>query len=695
MSSRADGMGVVSQYRWVLLVAALCLADIAAAEEPVGSGEPGREGATPSATPRTPTARVTAVRMADLPDDPSSFATVIQVDEYDGEAKTVADVLAQQVGVQVRQFGGPGQFSELSIRGSTGAQVVVLLDGVRLNSAQNGSVDLSTLPLDLLERIEISRGGGSVQAGSNAVGGVVRLISRKAGAKRHLSASAGGSSFDTQRGSFLYTGPAVGDRDIVLGYNGFHTKGDWDFQSVETRADGSSLKSQEFERINNESQNHTGLLRLGRDFDGGSRLEFTDQLYYGSRGLPGLDTGAPDDGGQNAHAHERKVRNVSALRAATDEIGIWGHPSLEARASHRWERTHFTNPDPDFGSPSDIVQRENTSELSSDLVFERELANMLHSVTLSVNGRRDALEDDDFGDPERLAFGAFLQDEVGFWDDRVVFAPAVRFDATEGFDDEWIPRAGLVVTPWKWIRLKANAERAYRVPSFGELYFPDSGGLRGNPNLDPEESWNFDAGVEFAIEELGPLRSIRIEVAVFHNEIENSIVFQKVSVETVQATNTGDVEIDGLELAGGFNVLGWLDASANWTHLDADLKRSGGGFLIRQSEGALPGRPDDEVSVRIQLGPPSGVVSLVGEMQYTSKFATSFSGNSFVDSRTVYDASASIDVAHLGWIGAWPGRPTSLRFSINVTNIGDESVRDALGFPQPGRSLGGQVEARW
>ena len=73
-------------------------------------------------------------------------------------------------------MGGLGQFSTVSIRGSSAEQVLVLLDGVRLNTGGGGSVDFSTIPLDSIERIEVIRGGGTTLYGSDAIGGVTREL---------------------------------------------------------------------------------------------------------------------------------------------------------------------------------------------------------------------------------------------------------------------------------------------------------------------------------------------------------------------------------------------------------------------------------------------------------------------------------------------------------------------------------------
>jgi len=102
---------------------------------------------------------------------PSAFSTVIDLEDFSGEYNTTSEILSFSPGVVVRDFGGFGQLKTLSIRGSSNDQVVILLDGVRLNSPLGGGVDLSTIPIDYVDKFEIIRGGASALAGSDAIGG--------------------------------------------------------------------------------------------------------------------------------------------------------------------------------------------------------------------------------------------------------------------------------------------------------------------------------------------------------------------------------------------------------------------------------------------------------------------------------------------------------------------------------------------
>ena len=123
------------------------------------------------------------VRTGVLDPIPAASTDVLFADDYTAEQKSLADLLAETEGVFVRRFGGAGDRSEVSIRGSTPSQVVVAIDGVRANSALTGGLDLSRACLPLLERVEVTRGAGSTQHGSGAIGGVVNLVTRAAGAR--------------------------------------------------------------------------------------------------------------------------------------------------------------------------------------------------------------------------------------------------------------------------------------------------------------------------------------------------------------------------------------------------------------------------------------------------------------------------------------------------------------------------------
>ncbi|MGH0034707.1 MAG: TonB-dependent receptor plug domain-containing protein [Myxococcota bacterium] len=649
--------------------------------------EPSPSGPRPRAE-----ARVRALPVADLPGDPTSFSTIIEADDFRGENRSAADLLSNSVGVQVRRFGGPGQESEISIRGSSGQQVVVLLDGVRLNSAQTGSVDLSTIPIALVDRIEVSRGGGSVDVGSDAVGGVVNIVTKRPGAEPATAASFSGGSWETWAGSASHARRfSDGERDITVGYEGFATEGDWDFKTAEVRTDVATLPSRSEQRTNNDGESHAALLRLGQALPWGWRLTLTDQAFYGSRGEPGQSI----DGFQREDARQRRTRNVASARLERDDW-LEGALRTELRLHHRYERVRYRDPDPP--SPALPVDSRDINQSAGGLAFaewETGTGWLDHLASARAELRRDDLDSRQLDNRDRWVTGVVVQDELSLWDDRVAFVPALRFDYTEGEGTEWLPRLGGRFSPFEWLRVKGNVEKSYRVPNFDDCCF-DLGSVRGNPNLKPEKSFDWDVGVELGLADLGPVKRVRLEVIYFDRDIDNTIVFQQVSPDVVAATNTGDASVDGVELTASVDLLGWLELGFNYTWQDSDIEGGEGDFVISAGGGAraLPGRADEEWSLRAALGPPSGMWKLAAEQHYVSSIPLSASGNARVPSRTTYDASLTLDLVQLApW--SWPTGPESLLVSVVGSNLSDESVYDSIGFPQPPRSLTFKGEVRW
>jgi vitamin B12 transporter len=636
---------------------------------------------------RVPAVVVEGVRPAELPEDPTSFTTVIETERFEGERNEVEELLDRTPGVQVRRFGGPGQLSEISIRGSTGSQVVVLLDGVRLNTAQSGTVDLSTIPAELIERIEISRGGGSVRTGSDAIGGVVNIVTRRPSAKPETRVRLAGGSFGTWEGSVSQTG-RVGGSELALGYDFLRTEGDWEFQTPLVELDGRPIvaDTRTVERVNNETENHALLARVGRDLGEHWRLSVGDQLFYGSSGRPGTAAGQGASAGQAFEAHERRTRNLADVRLEAAALGAW-ELDAEARVFHRFDRSRFRDPDPPTQTgavPIDSDDRNQALGARGELGNAFRTGPFEHDASLGLELRRDWLDAKGSVDRDRNTLGVFVQDEVAIWDERVRLIPALRLDRTEGFDEEWIPRLGLVVEPFSWLRLKGNVERSYRVPNFDELFFQQTF-LRGNPGLEPEDALNADVGLEVGFERVGPVRDLSAELAFFRNDIDESIVFQLVSANVVAATNTGPARAEGIEFAGGFSLLDWIAFSASYTLIDSEVERNGG---------PIPGRARVEDSQRLEISPPSELFKLVGERHFTDDIPVSPGGGTRVLARTTYDLALVLDLSQMPHLGTRLPAERVL-FSVNATNVTDRSVRDARFTPQPGRTLLFGVEAAW
>jgi vitamin B12 transporter len=277
-----------------------------------------------------------------------------------------------------------------------------------------------------------------------------------------------------------------------------------------------------------------------------------------------------------------------------------------------------------------------------------------------------------------------LQEEAAFWGQRLTFVPAVRLEWNEGLGERWLPSLGIVAAPVPWLRIKGNVQSAYRVPSFNELYFPDKGYIRGNPNLAPESGRSADIGLDLILARLGPILDLSFSAAFFVQKIEDSIVWVPISPFTDAPVNMGPAKLHGYELALAFGVTEYLRLSANHTGLRSESSVTGL---------PLPGRAENETFFRAQLGPP-GIWKLTAELHRLGEIPVSASGSRLLPARSVWNASASLNLAGIPGVGL-DRFVDELWLYVTLNNISDIAVRDLLFAPQPGRSGYLGMEIQW
>jgi TonB-dependent Receptor Plug Domain len=206
----------------------------------------------------------------------STFATTIDTSEATAKVQSVADVLSESVGVQVRRFGGLGAFSTVSIRGSTPNQVEVYLDNVLLNTANAGLVDLGSVPLDNVDHIEIYRGFAPLQLGAGSIGGAINLVTRPAAGVTTNSASASYGSFDTRKVT-LYRSQGFDRLGYVVLFNYTESLGDFTFLD-DNGTPYNTLDDAIVRRQNNDFRSFNGNAK-GEAILGGWQLTLSNDIY--------------------------------------------------------------------------------------------------------------------------------------------------------------------------------------------------------------------------------------------------------------------------------------------------------------------------------------------------------------------------------------------------------------------------------
>jgi len=575
---------------------------------------------------------------------PSAFSTVIELESFKGEYNTAAELLSFSPGVVVRDFGGPGQLKTLSIRGSSNDQVVILLDGVRLNSPIGGGVDLSTIPVGYVDRFEVIRGGASALAGSDAIGGVVNIVTKRSD-KPFTFGSATYGSFETF-GINLGRAQKIGKFSYLVSFAHAQSEGDFEFKSV----NGLDAK-----RINNDFHSESFLLKTDYDFENGWKVGLLNEFFYDDRGVPGLGEF------QQPNANQKDLRNLTSVNISKERF-INPELDLNVLIFNRYDNLEFKNPTPTVGVPIDTLSKTYSFGINPKLTW---FAPYNQIFTFATELRGDILKNEDFDNPERFTYSAYMSDEISFFDEKLLINPLVRFDLYSTRENEtttdtgFSPKLGVIYSPKKYLSFKSNIGRSFRAPSFGELFFPEEGFISGNPNLKPETSYDFDVGVLLSHPRFA------FELNYFRSHIDDLILFVFVSAIRIEPLNVGEVNEQGVETSLVVRPFDFLELFAGYTFLDGELEDTGA---------QLPGRPRNKFDLRAVL--TYDPLALFFETHYVDEIPLSaFPNAKTTDARTTYDIGAK-------------ARWKKLFLTFEIKNLlNDLDVRDALDFPLPGRTF--------
>jgi outer membrane cobalamin receptor len=637
---------------------------------------------------------VTAPRVAgtEAP-SPSSFVTVIDTAQHAEEVETVADALAESVGVTVRRFGGLGAFSTVSIRGSSANQVQIYLDGIPLSRARNETVNLADLPLDSLERIEVYRGTVPVSFGTGAIGGVVNLVTKPPSATPTTEASAAYGSFATRKVLAAHSEQVKGVD--LLGYVTYlGSNGDFAFVDKNNIQGKPPNQLLEQTRHNNSFNSVDALLKAGYTIAPGLRMDLTSETFYKDQGVPGISENQSHDASLN------DLRTVNFLRLRSTQ---WLDDGLDMTGTlfGQYDRQNFSDPTNDLGTGAQDRNDQETLVGGSVL-------GTYYVTTHNALSWFTELSDDRFApynalssppnqpDQTRLQTSLSLQDLAAFLNDQLQIVPTVRYQhledstsATFSLSNEpngpgethhrnlWSPSIGAQVLPVQWLTLRGNIGYFERAPNFSELY-GNGGSVIGSGDLKPESGLNRDVGFILTWTP-PPLDSLRIEYAYFNNDINDIIIFYATGTRALKATNIGAARIRGDEVSVNATAIGHIRLDLNYTYQDAQNRSTAnyGHYVGNQ----LPGRPANELYTRVELFNDYG--KLFYEFSYVS-------GN-YLDQANFKEVP-SRDVHSLGC--SWQVLPP-LTLNFEARNITDNQVSDVGGFPLPGRSYFGSVRVNY
>src|SRR5262249_44517317 len=286
-----------------------------------------------AADPRLGEVVVTAPRerQPQAPEDPTAFATVIDTTSAPNRVETLGEVLAESVGVQVRRFGGLGDFSTVSIRGSAAGQVQVYLDGVPLSRAENEVVNLSDLPLDAIDHIEVYRGTTPLIFAQSGPGGVVNVVTRRPGTTPLAAASASYGSFETRK-TTLAAGASHDSVEALAFVQCLGSKSDFRYtNTMNTEDESDDVRQTRMNAQFDQGDVTTRVVYHGTPVT----LALTTDSFVKSQGIPGRGSV------QSLTGHRDTNRQLANVALSTEPAGPWSI-GLDGNLFGLYQQTQFT-----------------------------------------------------------------------------------------------------------------------------------------------------------------------------------------------------------------------------------------------------------------------------------------------------------------------------------------------------------------
>ncbi|MBC53460.1 MAG: hypothetical protein CMQ34_06435 [Gammaproteobacteria bacterium] len=490
---------------------------------------------------------VTANRLAQPLGETLAASTVFTLEEIEAsQAVSLFDLLAGAPGIQMARTGGQGAQTSLFLRGTNSDHTLILIDGVKANTASEGFARLENIPVAQIERIEVVRGPQSSLYGADAIGGVIQIFTKQAarsdadaGLSGNLSAAAGTESTYIASGGINLSGNHT-SLALTVSHN----------QTGGIRPIHTPTPSARRSAYDNDAAN----LSIAHEFGNGATLRgayhLTDsQLHY--------DGGISNGDSRVAHLGLR----LPATDSWQSDLQISSFSDESVNDSNFASRSRTER---DAINWQNHVQLGDSNALVLGADFEAE--DLLYEM--SGAAQTDTTRDNS------AAF-AVLDTQFALSNRTIDTTLSVRYDDNEQFGGETTGKAAIGTNLGETVQLWTSYSTAFKAPSLVELYVDFPGFFFfGNPDLQPETSRNVEIGVD------GNHAGATWSVNAFRNEIENLIT---TDASFTSLTNVDRATINGVELAVQGSWLGW-NANAALTLLDHENSDTGQALLRRPNE---------------------------------------------------------------------------------------------------------------
>jgi len=460
--------------------------------------------------------------------------TVINRDEIERAGQSsLIEILQIQPGIEITSNGGAGKASGIFMRGSNTNHVLVLIDGIRVNSATAGTTTLENLPVALIEKIEILRGPAGSLYGQDAIGGVIQIFTKRGIGKPQFYIGAGYGTYETKTIEAGMHG-SIDDTNFAIGVSSQNTNG---FSSYKTN--DANFKDNDGYRNFSVTGSLSHKIAEGHElglqfFQSKGKTRFDNRFN-----IFAFDPAFSDSAEITQHSYAAYTKNkITSNWLSTLKVGE-GYDEQVTFAALSFLTTE---------SRSEFITKQHQWSWQNDVELP------LGTITLAYDRLEERVKStskfDKYG---RNNDGYYLGYLVDLGNHTAQASFRSDHSSSFGANNTHALAYGYRIND-NW-RANISYGTAFKAPTFNDLYTPftDFGGgftYQGNPNLKPETSKNKEFSVIYNHD------ATKLSATYFHNDIKNLILGSQ-GIATDTAINLGSVTIEGLTFAGNQSFNNW------------------------------------------------------------------------------------------------------------------------------------------
>lgn len=625
---------------------------------------------------------VTATKSAQSIEKIPASVTVINREQIElSNARTVDELLVSVPGVYAARMdvSSSSRISQTYTRGMPGSgRTLVLIDGVPMNSQFDGQVDWSQLATQDVERVEIVRGVGSGLYGSNAMGGVINIITRQPeeGVHSTVQGEYGSNNTKTFMGS-------VRGRDGALGYS---------LSGSRLTSDGYNMWTDAYKKLLGDKLIDVGTEKT--NFSGKLTYDVTenDLLDFSVSYLKDISTGTydiPDYLPQERNQWLSSLRYQHFSDNVETSVLLYGRFGKQyadtANRTYTAIATESTYDDQTFGINTNVV-------LS---YFDN------HLISLGADysdGSMDVLADRYTSEQRRKGYvsklGVFIQDQMTINDLTINLAGRFDYWKTHGSQSdtlagqpegdyperdgvEFSPKLSLLYKLMSSLNMRASVGKAFKLPELYEFYSSISRGTNtywGNPNLSPETVIGYELGVDYYFSNNG-----FVKTTLYYNDAQDFIYSVQRDATNFYKMNIDGVVTQGIELEARYYPIDTLELSASYTYNDSKITKNKFNPALENNQLTTVPRQKGSVSAKYSILSSTNILASV---EYVGKRYANDANTAYYAPYTIYNAGVTHRFSSIFSVKA------------NVNNITNK-IYEGIGYLSPGRTFSVSLQARF